>query len=84
MTNRGGICLNMIVKNESHIIEKTLGMLCSKIEFSYWVICDTGSTDGTQDIIKNFFKTRNIDGELYQDEWSDFSTNNLLTIRFEL
>mgnify|MGYP000108736064 CR=1 FL=1 len=22
----------------------------------YWVISDTGSTDGTQDLIKNFFK----------------------------
>ena len=32
------ICLNMIVKEESHIIEDTLKMLCSKIIFSYWVI----------------------------------------------
>ena len=48
------ICLNMIVKNESHIIKNTLEMLCNKIKFDYWVICDTGSTDGTQDIINNF------------------------------
>ena len=35
------ICLNMIVKNESHIIRGTLEMLCNKIRFDYWVICDT-------------------------------------------
>ena len=35
------ICLNMIVKDESPIIEKTLTMLCRKIKFDYWVISDT-------------------------------------------
>ncbi len=35
MTNVPSVCLNMIVKNESHIIERTLEMLCSKICFSY-------------------------------------------------
>ena len=50
------ICLNMIVKNESHIIKDTLEKLCSKIKFSYWVISDTGSTDRTCEIVKNFFE----------------------------
>ena len=49
------ICLNMIVKNESHIIKNTLEKLCNKIKFSYWVICDTGSTDNTREIITDFF-----------------------------
>ena len=35
-------------KNESHIITKTLNNLCSYINFSYWVICDTGSIDNTK------------------------------------
>ena len=52
------ICLNMIVKNESHIIKNTLEKLCNKIKFSYWVICDTGSTDETIEIITEFFKTK--------------------------
>ncbi len=69
------IALNMIVKNESHIIEKTLQNLCEYIPFDYWVICDTGSTDGTQDLIKKFFKAKNIDGELHQCEWKDFGHN---------
>ena len=76
------ICLNMIVKNESHIIEKTLEMLCSGINFSYWVISDTGSTDNTCEIITNFFKKKNIPGELYNDEWKDFSHNRNLALNY--
>ena len=45
------ICLNMIVKNESHIIIETLKNLCHYIPFAYWVISDTGSTDDTKKLI---------------------------------
>ncbi|MEE9571829.1 MAG: glycosyltransferase, partial [Candidatus Neomarinimicrobiota bacterium] len=65
----------MIVKNEAHIVVKTLQNLCEYISFDYWVICDTGSTDGTQDIIKKFFQAKNIKGELHQCEWKDFGHN---------
>ena len=75
------ICLNMIVKNESAIIRSTLENLTSYVKFSYWVICDTGSTDGTQDIIKNFFAEKKIEGELHQDEWKDFGHNRSLALQ---
>ena len=75
MDKRQTICLNMIVKDESHVIAKTLKNLTDNINFDYWVICDTGSTDGTQHIIKDFFKKKNIKGELHQHEWEDFGTN---------
>jgi hypothetical protein len=65
----------MIVKNESHIIIKTLTNLTEKINFSYWVIGDNGSTDNTKELIINFFNERNIPGELYEDEWVDFGYN---------
>ncbi len=74
------ICLNMIVKNESHIIEKTLNNLCSKIVFDYWVICDTGSTDNTKEIIQDFFNEQKIQGELHTDEWVDFGHNRTLAL----
>jgi glycosyltransferase involved in cell wall biosynthesis len=77
---KASICLNMIVKNESHIIRGTLEMLCNKICFDYWVICDTGSTDGTQDIITQFFKEKGINGELFSDEWVDFAHNRSLAL----
>ena len=75
------ICLNMIVKNESPIIQNTLEKLCSKIDFSYWVICDTGSTDNTREIITEFFKTKNIPGEMHQDAWQNFAHNRTLALQ---
>jgi len=65
------ICLNMIVKNESEVIERCLGSVKHLID--YWVIFDTGSNDGTQEIIKKFMK--DIPGELHQSSWVDFEHN---------
>ena len=78
MTNaleRPSVCLNMIVKNEAHIIASTLQNLCDKIYFDYWVIVDTGSTDNTKQIIYNFFENKNIKGELHDTAWKDFGFN---------
>ena len=74
------ICLNMIVKDESHIIQETLRKLCDKINFSYWVICDTGSTDNTPKIIEDFFKSRGISGEMFYDNWKNFAHNRTLAL----
>ena len=75
------ICLNMIVKDEAHIIEQTLEKLCNKICFDYWVICDTGSTDLTPQIITDFFNKKNIKGELHHDEWINFAHNRTLALQ---
>lgn len=69
------ICLNMIVKNEAKIILETLNNLSKYITFDYWVISDTGSTDNTQGIIKDFFLEKGIPGELFSHEWRDFGYN---------
>ena len=71
----------MIVKNESHIITQTLHTLLEYIPIQYWVICDTGSTDSTKEIITQFFKERNIPGELHDTPWKDFGYNR--TVAFE-
>jgi tetratricopeptide (TPR) repeat protein len=76
------ICLNMIVKDESHIIEETLTKLLEKIHIDYWVICDTGSSDNTIDLIQNFFKLRNIPGQLHCDQWKDFAHNRTLALEY--
>lgn len=65
------VCLNMIVKNESAVIKRCLSSLKPLID--YWVIVDTGSTDGTQDIIKGFMK--DIPGELHEQPWVNFAHN---------
>ena len=80
-TKEYNLCLNMIVKNEEHIIKDTLTKLLNKIKsIDYWVISDTGSTDNTKKIIIEFFKERNIQGELYDDIWSDFGHNRTLAL----
>lgn len=73
------ICLVMIVRNEEHIIEKCLESVYCFI--SHWIICDTGSTDNTILIIKNFFKEKGISGDVYSDTWVDFSTNRNLSLQ---
>ncbi|MFI5334997.1 MAG: hypothetical protein ACHQT8_07570, partial [Chlamydiales bacterium] len=65
------ICLNMIVKDESAVIEKCLSTVKPLID--YWVIVDTGSKDGTQDLIRNFLK--DIPGELHERPWVNFEYN---------
>lgn len=71
------LCLNMIVKNEAHVIRRCLASVRDHID--YWVIVDTGSTDGTQSIIKEFLKE--IPGELHERSWRDFGTNRTEALR---
>ena len=75
------ICLNMIVKNESHIIVKTLENLCSYVDFDAYFISDTGSTDNTMDLIRAFFKERGVPGVIEQVEWRDFGFNRTLSLQ---
>jgi glycosyltransferase involved in cell wall biosynthesis len=63
----------MIVKDESRVITRCLSSLLPIID--YWVIVDTGSTDGTQQIIKDFMDMKGIPGELHERPWVDFSHN---------
>ncbi|RSJ92256.1 glycosyltransferase [Streptococcus cristatus] len=76
------IVLNMIVKNEAHIILETLQNLVNSITFDYWVISDTGSTDGTENLILNFFSEVGIPGELHKDEWQNFAHNRNLALNY--
>ena len=57
------ICLAIICKNEEHCILKALESAYKYID--YWVICDTGSTDNTVSLIKNFFKEKQINVEIF-------------------
>ncbi|MBI5345787.1 MAG: FkbM family methyltransferase [Chlamydiae bacterium] len=61
----------MIVKDESKVIKRCLESVKPIID--YWVIVDTGSTDGTQQIIKDFMK--DIPGELHERPWVNFGHN---------
>ena len=65
------VCLCMIVKNESAVIRRALASAIPHID--HWLICDTGSTDGTQDIIRETLK--DIPGELVEVPWVNFGVN---------
>lgn len=61
----------MIVKDEAHVIRRCLASVKPFID--YWVIVDTGSTDGTQEIIKDYLK--DVRGELHECTWINFAHN---------
>lgn len=67
------LTLAMIVKNEESNIERCISSVAPYID--YYIICDTGSTDNTKEIIKKFFDERGIPGEIHDHEWEDFGTN---------
>ncbi|MFO1061421.1 MAG: glycosyltransferase family 2 protein [Dongiaceae bacterium] len=65
------LCLSMIVRNEAGIITRCLSSVLPLID--HWVIVDTGSEDGTQQVVRDFM--RGVPGELHQRPWVDFATN---------
>src|SRR5207253_10092860 len=42
---------------------------------AYWVIVDTGSTDNTREIVRDYFAARGIPGELHDRPWKNFGDN---------
>jgi hypothetical protein len=71
--DRSTICLNMIVRDEAHIVHEVIEAVAPFIDS--WVIVDTGSTDGTQDLIRRLMAERSIPGTLYERPWRDFGHN---------
>lgn len=61
----------MIVKDETDVIRRCLDSVKPMID--YWVIVDTGSSDGTQQMIKEYLK--DIPGELHERPWINFEHN---------
>ncbi|MFD0367800.1 glycosyltransferase [Streptomyces sp. NPDC127114] len=66
----------MIVKNEAAVIERCLASVRHLV--TTWVISDTGSTDGTQELIRSALA--GIPGELVEEPWVNFGHNRSLNI----
>ena len=77
------LCLVMIVRDESHVIERCLNSVVNLID-SY-VICDTGSEDDTPNIIQKFMKDHDKPGFIIYKEWKNFGFNKsyLLKMAYE-
>ncbi|MFI6849427.1 glycosyltransferase [Kitasatospora sp. NBC_00085] len=67
----------MIVKNEAEVIERCLASVADLVDT--WVISDTGSTDGTQQLIRSALD--GIPGELHEEPWVDFGHNRTANIK---
>ena len=69
--SRPTIALCMIVRNEAAILPRCLRSVRPLIDA--WVICDTGSSDGTQEVIAR--ELADVPGELHETTWVDFGHN---------
>ena len=65
------VCLCMIVKDEAHVIARCLASARPVID--RWLVVDTGSTDGTQAIVREAMA--GVPGEVVERPWVDFGHN---------
>lgn len=70
------VCLVMIVRNEAADIRRCLDSV--KPWLHYLVICDTGSTDATSQIIETTLA--GVPGELHREPWVNFGHNRTLAL----
>jgi len=68
----------MIVRNEEQYLPRCLASIQKYIDS--WVICDTGSTDGTVHILNNFQKI--IPGHLYESPWKNYGESRTEALEF--
>jgi glycosyltransferase involved in cell wall biosynthesis len=63
----------MIVKNESRVITRCLESVRTLVD--YVLIEDTGSTDGTQQLIAEWLKRADMPGLVIEEPWRNFAYN---------
>jgi len=70
---RTGVCLNMIVKDEAPVMERLLASVQGVVDF--FVIVDTGSSDGTPELIQRLAGDLGLPGEIHFRPWVNFGYN---------
>ena len=74
------ICLNMIVKNETRVLGRLFDSLKEVVD--YYIIVDTGSTDGTPEFIKEKMAGYGIAGEVHCHQWVNFGFNRNQALQY--
>ena len=77
--SRPTVPLCMSVKAEEHIIHEGLDSMAPYID--RYDITDTGSTDKTKEIIREWGKKNNIPGEVYEHSWDGFGKSRTASLR---
>jgi hypothetical protein len=72
-------CLLMIVKDESDIITRAFESL--KNIFTSYYIMDTGSTDNTIEVIKDWMEKNDKKGDMCINTWKNFGYNKSLLLK---
>lgn len=75
---KGQLCLNMIVKNESRIIERLLESALPIIDT--YCICDTGSTDNTVEVIREYMAKAQKPGIVFTELFVNFGYNRTVAL----
>lgn len=65
------LTLCMIVKDEAKVVARCLASVRPLV--TGWVVVDTGSTDGTQAVVREAME--GVPGELHERPWRDFASN---------
>ena len=73
------LCLNMIVKNESRIIERLLATVQPIIDC--FCIHDTGSTDNTIELIRQFSERTGIPGNIVEKPFVNFAVSRTAALQ---
>jgi glycosyltransferase involved in cell wall biosynthesis len=76
-TNTIGLC--MIVKDEAELICRCLASALPLVD--YILVVDTGSSDGTQQIIRDFLAEHGIRGAVIDEPWRDFAYNRSFALQ---
>lgn len=71
-----GLC--MIVKNEAGVIRRCLASARPLLDYA--LLVDTGSTDGTQQVVRNFLAEHALPGAVIDEPWRDFAYNRSLAL----
>jgi glycosyltransferase involved in cell wall biosynthesis/SAM-dependent methyltransferase len=72
-----GLC--MIARNETHVLRRCLDSALPLLD--YILIVDTGSEDGTQELVRTYLKEKNVAGEVIEEPWRDFAYNRNIALK---